>query len=221
MPVFPNTGGFHLKQVYKLRQPGQTSGRRLIMLKGYQGWTGRSLFVLKALDLCANILKGYTLVIYSIDRSKSEFGQSDVEISAELLSKKVGLPIKIISNGTDHTEILQLHGQARISIGANISDGVSTSFLEALTMGSFPIQSWTACADEWIKDGETGFLIDPEDPTNIAQAIRRALTDDSLVDQAAQKNWQTASERLDFKIIENKIANFYQVVLKDEKKQNH
>ncbi len=64
----------------------------------------------------------------------------------------------IIPEFTSHHDILQKHGQARISIGLSIGDAISTSLLEAIVMGSFPIQSWTSCADEWIVDGKTGIL---------------------------------------------------------------
>ena len=34
-------------------------------------------------------------------------------------------------------------------------------------MGSFPIQSDTACADEWIEDGVSGLIVPPEDPDSL------------------------------------------------------
>jgi hypothetical protein len=34
--------------------------------------------------------------------------------------------------------------------------------IEAMAMGSFPVQSRTACADEWFTPGRTGFATDPE-----------------------------------------------------------
>jgi len=71
--------------------------------------------------------------------------------------------------------MLHYYGRARIYIGLSISDAISTSLLEAMVMGAFPIQSCTACADEWIEDGKSGFIVPPEDPHVIAEAIRRAL----------------------------------------------
>ena len=80
-------------------------------------------------------------------------------------------------------------------------------------MGSFPIQSWTACADEWIEDGKTGLLVPPEDPDVVEKAIRRALTDDELVNRAAEENWRTAIERLDASKLKEKVINFYGEVI--------
>ncbi len=213
LPVFPNTSGFNFKRISSLRQPEKVSARRLIMLKGYQSWAGRSLVGLRALERCADILTEYEVAIYLANTN-------DIIIASELFSDSTGVPVKIIPKNTTHNEILYLHGQARMSIGLSISDAISTSFLEAIAMGSFPIQSWTACADEWIEDGKTGILVHPEDPEIIELAIRRVLSDDDLVDQAAEINWQTCRERLDYDLLKSKAVNFYKIVAQGKKFKN-
>ena len=208
LPVFPNTGGFDLEDISMLRQQGPVSKRRIIMLKGYQGWAGRALVGLRAIERCPELVEGYQVVIYSINKAL------EVKIAAELLTKSTGIPIKIIPDTAPHQEILKLHGQARISIGLSISDAISTSLLEAMAMGSFPIQSNTSCADEWIVDGETGILVHPDDPEIVELAIRRALTDDFLVEQAAKKNFRTISEKLNKLILKPKVIEMYQQIYK-------
>jgi hypothetical protein len=64
-PVFPNTGGHPIDKVAPLRQAGSASERRIIMVKGYQSWQGRSLFVLKALERVQDLLQGYKVVVFS------------------------------------------------------------------------------------------------------------------------------------------------------------
>ena len=49
LPVFPNAGGFDLALCETLRQPGRTSERKSILLKGYQSWAGRALTGLQGL----------------------------------------------------------------------------------------------------------------------------------------------------------------------------
>ena len=34
------------------------------MLKGYQGWAGRALVALEAMEACADVLKEYEIVVY-------------------------------------------------------------------------------------------------------------------------------------------------------------
>jgi glycosyltransferase involved in cell wall biosynthesis len=207
LSVIPNTGGFDFNLLYSLRQGGKISSRRLIMLKGYQGIFGRSLVGLRALKRCAELLRGYEIMIYSAPR--------EVEIAAEIFSKSTGIPVNIIPQGTKHSDILRLHGRARISIGLSISDAISTSFLEAIVMGSFPIQSNTSSCDEWIEDGKTGFIVPPEDPAIIEQAIRVAIQNDDLVNKAAEINYYLAREKLDNQIIKPKVQEIYRTICAD------
>jgi glycosyltransferase involved in cell wall biosynthesis len=109
--------------------------------------------------------------------------------------------------------MLALHGNARVSMGVGISDGISTSFLEALVMGSFPIQSCTACADEWVEDGVSGFIVSADDPSMIASRLVRALEDDALVDRAAEINWRTAQDRLEKTKVATAIVDNYRKIL--------
>jgi len=113
--------------------------------------------------------------------------------------------------------MLRYYSRSRIYIGLSISDAISTSLLEAMVMGAFPIQSYTACADEWIVDGKSGFIVPPEDPDVIAKAIRRALRDDALVDQAAEINAKTANARLDYSIIQPQVVKMYRDILEERK----
>jgi len=183
-----------------------SSKRKNIMLKGYQGWSGRALFGLRALARCKDILTDYTLIIFSNTLA------NDIQIAAELFSKEVNIKVVLVPIDTENDEILKLHASARISIGLSISDSISISVLEAMAMGSFPIQSYTSAADEWIIDGETGMLVPPEDPDIIELAIRKALLDDELVDKAEKINWETVKSKLNYNDLKKKTIESYQIV---------
>ena len=168
LPVLPSRGGAHIEYMMNFRQPGLVSDRKTILVKGYQGWAGRALVAFQAFRRCLDILQGYTIVVY--------VAGEDVQIASQLFTQETGIPIKIIPPASvTEQEILSQFGEARIYIGLSISDGISTSLLEAMVMGAFPIQSCTACADEWFEDGKSGIIVQPEDPDEIAIAIRRAL----------------------------------------------
>jgi glycosyltransferase involved in cell wall biosynthesis len=198
LPIIPNTGGYNLQNIIQFRQQGLTSQRKLIALKGYKDWVYRGLVGLDALGKTKDLLinKGYKVCIY--------IGGTVMKEKAE----ELGIPFEMIPY-SPHEEILKLHGHSRISIGLSMSDAVSTSFLEAIVMGSFPIQSYTSCANEWVVDGETAFLVPPEDPNLISKAIEKALTDDLLVDKAATINEQSVKKRLDQMNIKPTAVKFY------------
>jgi glycosyltransferase involved in cell wall biosynthesis len=199
--IFPGGGGFDLQGQAQFREPGPTSARRVIMLKGYQHWAGRALVGLRAIERCADLLRDYRIVVYS--------AFPDVVMAAELAARRTGLQIDVLPESA-HEDILRLHGKARISVGLSISDGTPNSMLEAMTMGSFPIQSHTSCANEWVTCGESALLVHPEDSEEIAGAIGRAIADDALVDRAAEINARVVAERIDESIVRPQVIAAYQ-----------
>ena len=207
LPVYPNTGGFDIKEMEALiENTTPTSRRKVIMLKGYQGWAGRALTGIRALERCSDLLTGFKIVLYS------NADGEDVAIASALFTNRTGVPVQILKKDTPHREILALHGESRISIGLSIGDAISTSLLEAMVMGAFPIQSCTACASEWIQDGISGLIVPPEDPEIIEMALRKALLDDDLVDNAARKNSLVIASKADYhKLAELTIQSYKQI----------
>lgn len=204
MPVMPNSGGFDLDRLQTVREAIPTSRRKQIMLKGYQNWSGRALAGLRALERSADMLEGYTIVLHT--------AEPDVVLAARLFSERTGIAVRILDRGSSHEQILQAHAEARISIALGISDAISTSLLEAMVMGSFPIQSCTACTDEWIDNGINGAVVPPEDPDLIETAIRCAMADDRMVDAAAARNWAIARERLEGTEIKASVVEMYRLL---------
>lgn len=202
LSVTPNTGGFDLAHLHSISHESHPSERRVILLKGYQHFAGRALIGLQALISCVDVLHGYTIVIYSAFNT--------VIKAAKLFTKQTGIAHLCVPQGTSHDEMLSLHANARVSIALSISDGISTSLLEAMVMGSFPIQTCTSCADEWIEHGVSGAIVPVDEPEIIAMWIRKALSDDELVNHAAQINWQTALNRLDSSELTQQAISIYE-----------
>jgi glycosyltransferase involved in cell wall biosynthesis len=202
--VIPSGGGLPLARLAPWRAV-PPSRRRSLLLKGYQNFAGRALFGLRALELIASRPEIQRLEVFVY------LPNPDVELKARLLSEATGLRLRLVPEAS-HDGMLQLHGKARVSLGLSISDAASTSFLEALTMGAFPVQSDTSCAAEWVVDGVGGLLVPAEDPQQIAAAVLRACSEDALVDEAARLNWQVAKERLDQETIRTAVTMLYAAI---------
>lgn len=207
LPVFPNSGGINLKHFDRFRQKGKTSQRKTIALKGTQNIFGRAFVGLEALRKCVSLLQGYKIIIFNAD--------GDMITAGRLFEQTTGIPVSFVPSNSSHEDILKIHGASRLSIGLSISDAISTAVLEAMAMGSFPIQSNTSCAGEWFQNGQSGFLVPAENPLVIAAAIKKTLKNDVLVDRAAKINRQIIHQRLDEKEIKQKTLDFYRTVLKD------
>jgi glycosyltransferase involved in cell wall biosynthesis len=203
--VIPVGGGFDLAAMRRQRAAGPVSDRRVIILKGYHSerLLGRALVVLEALSLCRDLLEGYEVITYSADAPV-------VEKVLEL-ERTTGLRFKILPH-SPHEEVVKLMGRSRIAISSGLTDGTPVAMLEAMMMGAFPIQSDTVSTAEWIEDGRNGFLVQPEDARGIAVAIRKALTDDDLVNRAAELNARLSDERLDYSVIQPQVIAMYQKV---------
>jgi glycosyltransferase involved in cell wall biosynthesis len=200
---FPNAGGFDIENIKSLREAVRPSNRKAIMLKGYQGWAGRALVGIKALELLGENLKGFHILIYGNPDSE------DIMIAGELLSNRTGARVVILPRIESHEEMLQYFASARVYIGLSISDAISTSLLEAMAMGAFPIQSNTSTADEWVVDGKSGAIVPAEEPIEISRRVLQALKDDELVDTAFAANWNVITERADSAVLKKKAVDIY------------
>jgi len=209
MPVFPNTGGIDITIASSLRQKHLVSSRRIIMVKGYQHFAGRALIALDAIQACSDLLIGYNVIIYSAT-------SPEVIQRVKSLKNTYGINCRVLPYSRQ-SDIMELFSRSRIYLGVSISDAISTSMLEAMSMGAFPIQTNTSCCEEWIKDGKTGFIIPPDDIDEIVKKLRIAIINDQLVNVASKENWQVIQKRFDKKILKSKEIDFYNSIFKDMK----
>jgi glycosyltransferase involved in cell wall biosynthesis len=174
------------------------SERRQIIIKGYQHDAGRALNALEAIRRMKDKLLGYEVVVYSASAS--------VRIQAELVAFETGIQIRILPR-VAHNEILKEFQKSRVYIGLSISDGLSTSMVEAMSMGCFPIQSENSAAGLFLENGISGFIVDPWDIDGLVTKISTALRDDELVNEASTRNIETLNIKYSFdtgvKIIQN------------------
>jgi len=203
-PVHPNAGSFSEETFQVARNSPPPSSRSLVMIKGYTGFVGRADIALDACRIASEALKNFKIVLYSSDVRSRRI--------AKRLARETGLDITTYrKHELSHEEMLELFRNARTYVGISESDGISTSLLDAISSGCFPIQTTTSCASEWVVDGVSGLLVDFRDVNGIASAIENALTGDEFVDNAAVKNLKIAQTRLSDQTIESDIHQFYKL----------
>jgi glycosyltransferase involved in cell wall biosynthesis len=202
-PALPVTGGLGIDQIACPESTTQLSTRKAITIKGYQNKWGRALSALRALDLCdVNALKDYEIHIYSCGMR--------VRRQALKFSKRTGTKVHLYKKGElSHDDVLRILRTSRIYIGLSTSDGISTSMLEAMSQGAIPIQTNTACANEWIKDNETGHIADLNNIPEIARQINFWLNSNTETIRAQKKNLITITEKYSQPEIKAIVINFY------------
>jgi Glycosyltransferase len=197
--IFPSVAGGYEIEVYP-KPILQTSKRKKILIKGEQDSVRRGLHALRGLVRCKDVINGYDVVVYSAAKEVKDYIQ--------YINSKENLQIKLFTSGT-YNDWMNLLAETRISINNNLSDGNPSSLFEAMLMGAFPIQSRNSCADEWVKDGVSAILTSPEDAENIEKAIREALSNDVLVEEAAAINYNKICTSLSFNKIQQEVIKLY------------
>jgi glycosyltransferase involved in cell wall biosynthesis len=167
----------------------KTSARRKIIIKGYQDSHGRALNALAALDLVKTNLNNFEIRIFSASES--------VRLQVEFLRNTKQWDIEVI-NRTSNLEIKKHFSESRLYIGLAVSDGLSTSMVEAMANGAFPIQSLNSAVKIFTDEGISGFAVDPWDLFEIARNIDAALIDDALVDNASRLNIKTLENKYNY-----------------------
>ncbi len=198
-----NSGGIPLQSAKKINKKQITSSRKIILIKGYHGLFGLALNSIRAIQKISQHLKDYTIIIYSADKIVIDYCNS--------ISKELNLKFQIYSSNANLTqkEMYTLFSKSRIYIGMSKSDGISTSLLESMALGAFPIQSNTSCANEWILNNKTGYILPPQDIELISKKILLAINNDKLVNSAAKINWKTIAKRADSNKIKKIIRGIY------------
>lgn len=85
--------------------------------------------------------------------------------------------------------------EGSIYVSTALSDGASTSLLEAMASGLVPVVADIEANRSWVQDGVNGLLFRPRDPTGLFRALRRAMTDSDLMDRAYRSNPRIVEER--------------------------
>jgi len=104
-------------------------------------------------------------------------------------ARELGLEDVVVFRGdVPHEEIPQLLSTAQIYVSASSSDGTSSSLLEAMASGSFPVISRISANTGWIEDGRAGLYFDVGDMAQLASQLERAMDEPVLRAQAARLN---------------------------------
>jgi hypothetical protein len=197
LPVIPNAGGFSKADLSLPLLPPDK--RKTIALKGYHGWVGRAKVSLEAVRELAEELGQYQFVVYSANRSVIKL--------AKQVAKETGLDITAHAKGSlSHQQVLELFAKSKIYVGLSESDGISTSMLEAMAMGAIPVQTSTACCDEWFKD--SGVAVTEISVEAVKSAIRKGLR---LAENPvnSEKNLETIKARASAEMVKKVALTFY------------
>ncbi len=204
--VFPGGGGFDLEQIEKYKIPLEE--RRTILIKGFQGRSGRANVVLDAVQQLKEVLAGFEIVVFG----------ADDEVFQKVKNSELILwnNFKVFGK-CSHNEVLQLMGKALVYIGNSNSDGIPNTLLEAICAGAFPIQSNPGkVTSEIIVNGVNGYLIEDCESVEEIKSLIQLLSINSfnVIRKSSIKHFNTTL--YEYKFIQNQILLIYSL-LNDKK----
>jgi hypothetical protein len=200
LPLIPNAGGFDLDIINRHFTP--MSDRKTVYVKGYGGKFGLGK---TSLSVARKLLDGYAdinVVVVSLTDDLRQI--SDVLIELH----KGRVQIFSIHDKLSRDDVLTLLGKSLICIGASQSDGISTTFLEALVSGAIPIQTNTSCANEWLEKGFYAKVV-PIDELAILGAAVEVLDRPSEFESHARNNVRLSDLHLSFTNLCKTASCFY------------
>ena len=196
----PNSTAFNKEE---LSEAGVlTSQRSRVVVKTYGGTFGLGAVAIQAIEELLADNGDFNVTFYSVT--------DDLVDQIEILAGKYPARIEFftVRNSLSHEELMQQFRDARVYLGCSRSDGISTSFLEALAFGCYPIQTNTSCAGEWVDLGAIASVI-PTTKDAAVDALKLALADDELVNRAQKANLKIAQTFLSQEYIKKQLEHFY------------
>ena len=200
LPCIPNGGGLITSEILAIGIP--TSKRKNIVIKAYGGLFGRGGVAIESVAKVLDSNQDLTAYFYSVtDDLINQMSEIKAKFGTRVSFSTIRKPLT-------HKELEEVFANSRIYVGCSISDGISTSFLEALTKGVYAIQTNTSCASEWIDKGVKASLIGLT-IEELDLALEFAINDDIAIDLAGQNNLKLANKLLAKSFIAPVAQEFY------------
>ena len=201
LPCIPNAGGFPLNSFSPFKV--KASERRVILVKTIGETFGLGAVALEAISIFMKVNPKYDICLYSVT--------NDLLKQAKELKRNYPERVEILtrSQKLSRKNLLDRFSRSRVYLGCSASDGISTSFLESIIHGAYPIQTNTSCAGEWISKGFIGST-----PNPVVEEILNELkktTSDELVDNAQSINQKLALRYLSEEVILKSALTFYEL----------
>lgn len=199
LPCIPNAGGFAVSNYPNIIDAAE---RKIVVVKAYGGKFGLGKLAIDVMNDLLRTNPEIEVYFYSVT--------VDLIQAVEITSSK--FPNRVNFSTTKHPisreELMTIFSLSRVFLGCSRSDGISTSFLEALLTGTYPVQTQSSCANEWIQKGAIGSIV-PPDKEAILKEITKAIESDDLVRHAREANLGVSQSFLSEKVIQPIALSFY------------
>ncbi len=138
-------------------------------------------------------------------------GNGPLEKKLKLKAKSLNLENNIEFLGEISNELLPEYlSRADVFVRPSLSEGLGTSFLEAMAAGLPVIGTAVGGIPDFLKDGQTGLFCKVSNPRDLAEKIKTLLTDRELRTKLINNGRKLVTEKYDWNVIAWKFREIYQ-----------
>ena len=141
--------------------------------------------------------------------SNEEYGNL---VQRTIKEKNLENNVKLLGR-INSTEIKDELSKATIFALVSLEENSPMGIEEAMAAG-IPVVTSNMCGMPYmVKDGESGYLVNPHDISDISRRFKRILTDKNLSGSMREKSIQIAQDRFHPKVVANKTYQVYRDIL--------
>lgn len=200
--VVPGTGGVDVEQLAQSWSGRPSQRRRLILWpKAYECPQGKALPVFEAIKLAWERIRPCEIhMLAMIFETRMWYQTLPEEIRRACL----------VADRIPRPKVLELMGQSRVMLAPSLADGIPSTLCEAMAAGAFPIVSPLDTIRPLVESERNVLFARNLYPHEIAEALSRAMSDDALVDSAAERNLDLVRRLANRSEIRSRVTSYYE-----------
>lgn len=170
---------------------------------GYIGRFSEEKGILNFVKAILDILKKRNDINFFIGGDGQLRGEIEKYLNEHVLNEKVNL-----TGWISHDNLPQYFNELKLVVLPSFTEGLPNIMLEAMACGTPVLATPMGAIPDFIKDGETGFIMENNSPECIAQNVIRALNHPNL-EQIANNGWSLVEKEFTFE----KVVERYREIL--------
>ncbi len=119
----------------------------------------------------------------------------------------------IFTGQISHLSLQDYFQRADVLINPSVSEAFGMSLVESMATGTPTIGTEVGGMPEIVRHGETGLVVPPEQPTEMASAIARLLSNEALREQMGEAGRTRAVDMFSWKAIATSLQHQYSLLL--------
>ena len=112
------------------------------------------------------------------------------------------------------TDVPEIISASELFALPSINEGFGVVLLEAMAMKCPIVATHVGGIPEVVLDGETGILVPPKDPEQLARGIIKLLKDQSLANQMGERGYQRLRTCFNIEETVTKMEHLYKELMK-------